>query len=300
MNRAIAARRALSGLNSGLARRGAPGRKTLGLLLLLALSAACSATGRATVRPTLPGVHPTDTTAPAAHPTDTTASTDTTVPAPTKSPAPTSTVTPMPTGSSAPASATPPPPTATDVPAATNADVGPTCPRPPDDYARVEVNGELLNARTVWLLTRATALYDGPGDLLRVTQGGYTEGQATSFGTHAGGGAVDISIRNPANPAEILWDEADAMVLALRRAGFAAWYRAPGDLGPGSPAHIHAIAVGDRELSPAAIEQLTGTSGYFRGLDGLPAEYGGPHPDRHGGPILCAWMIDLGYSELGE
>jgi hypothetical protein len=234
-------------------------------------------------------------------PTDTKfpAPTSTLTPIPTDSPVPTSTLTPIPeypapTSSPVPASATPQPPTPT------LADVGSTCPRPPDDYARVEINGEKLNARTMWLLTRATALYDGPGDLLRVTQGSYTEGQATSFGTHAGGGAVDVSIRNPANPAEILWDETDAMVLALRRAGVAAWYRAPGDLGPGSPAHIHAIAVGDRELSPAAIEQLTGTSGYVRGLDGLPAEYGGPHPDRHGGPILCAWMIELGYSELGE
>jgi hypothetical protein len=152
----------------------------------------------------------------------------------------------------------------------------------------------------MWMLEQASALYTGPGDLLRVTQGSYTSGQTTSFGTHAGGGAVDISIRNSANPAEILWDETDAMVLALRRAGFAAWYRAPGDLGPGSPAHIHAIAVGDQELSPAAIVQLIGPSGYFRGLDGLPPEYGGPHADAHGGPIVCDWMRDLGYVDLSD
>jgi hypothetical protein len=145
------------------------------------------------------------------------------------------------------------------------------------------------------MLEQAAQLYDGPGDLLRVTQGSYTTGEATSFGTHAGGGAVDISIRNPTQTGEVLWDETDAMVMALRRVGFAAWYRAPGDLGPGSAAHIHAIAIGDRELSAAALAQLTGPQGYFRGLDGLPAEYGGPHPDPHGGPILCPWMVELGY-----
>ena len=31
--------------------------------------------------------------------------------------------------------------------------------------------------------------------------------------------------------------------------------------------------------------------GYFQGFDGLPPEYGGPHPDAHGGPILCPWML---------
>ena len=88
--------------------------------------------------------------------------------------------------------------------------------------------------------------------------------------------------------------------MALRRAGFAAWYRAPGDLVPDSPAHIHAIAIGDQELSPQAIEQLIGPGGYFRGLDGLPPEYGGPHPDRHGGPVICPWMIAMGYRDLRE
>jgi hypothetical protein len=150
-----------------------------------------------------------------------------------------------------------------------------------------------LNARTLWMLQQAVALYSGPGDLMRVTQGSYTTGVADSFGTHAGGGAVDLSIRHPSEPGTVLWDEADAMVLALRRAGFAAWYRAPGALGPGSPAHIHAIAIGDQELSPAALQQVNGPWGYLQGLDGLPPEYGGPHPDPHGGPILCPWMLDL-------
>jgi hypothetical protein len=32
--------------------------------------------------------------------------------------------------------------------------------------------------------------------------------------------------------------------------------------------HIHAIAIGDSDLSPAAQEQLTGPAGYLRGYDG--------------------------------
>jgi hypothetical protein len=150
------------------------------------------------------------------------------------------------------------------------------------------------------MLQQAVSLYDGPGDLLRVTQGSYTSAEADSFGTHVGGGAVDISIRNPADPAKLLLHETDAMLLALRRAGFAAWYRAPGDLGPDSAAHIHAIASGDQELSPAALEQLTGPGGYFRGFNGLPSEYGGPHPDPLDGPIICPWMIEMGYQDLRE
>jgi len=39
--------------------------------------------------------------------------------------------------------------------------------------------------------------------------------------------------------------------------------------------HIHAIAIGDQELSAAANEQLVGESGYFRGYDGLPVPTGG-------------------------
>lgn len=87
----------------------------------------------------------------------------------------------------------------------------------------------------------------------------------------------------------MLWEEAEAMVIALRYAGFAAWFRDTGDLGPQSPAHIHAIAVGDRELSPAAQEQVIGEGGYFQGMDGLIPPHG-PNPDPHGGPILCPWM----------
>jgi hypothetical protein len=169
------------------------------------------------------------------------------------------------------------------------------CPKPPENYERVEINGETLTQRAVWMLQRAQEIYGGPGDLLRVTQGSYTPGGTYSFGTHDGGGAVDISIRNPSNPSVILWDETDAMVQALRHAGFAAWFRASGDLGEGSAAHIHALAIGDRDLSAAARQQIDGPGGYFDGMDGLPAPLG-PSPDRHGGPVICDWVLELNYN----
>jgi hypothetical protein len=170
------------------------------------------------------------------------------------------------------------------------------CQPPVNDYTRVTVNGWTLNRRTHVMLQTAQALYGGPGNLLWVTQGSYNPGTAASFGTHDGGGAVDISIRHP-NTGALLVEETERMVLALRQAGFAAWYRAPGDLGPDSAPHLHAVAVGDTELSEGAAAQLTGEQGYFRGRNGLPqSEYAGP--DRHGGPIVCGWMQELGYADL--
>ena len=70
-----------------------------------------------------------------------------------------------------------------------------------------------------------------------------------SFGTHLGGGAVDLSvIQHP--EWVVLWDEVDPLIRALRVSGFAAWLRDYGEIYPDSPIHIHAIAIGDAELSP--------------------------------------------------
>jgi hypothetical protein len=149
------------------------------------------------------------------------------------------------------------------------------------------------------MLNLARSLYHGPGDVLRVTQGSYTNAVAASFGTHAGGGAVDISVRAKDAPHRVLTTaEAGEMVMALRWAGFAAWLRLPGDLKSTQEFHIHAIAVGDRELSPAAWRQLVGPEGYLRGRDGVPPQEGGPRLDRYGGPVVCDWMIDRGYHDM--
>lgn len=175
------------------------------------------------------------------------------------------------------------------------------CQKPPEDYTWVEVNnGRTINRRTLAMLAHAQELYGGEIELTgyAITQGSYTDNVAASFGTHAGGGAVDISVLRQGTYT-VLWDDIEPLLRALRAAGFAAWLREYGELHPDSPIHIHAIAIGDQELSEAAEDQLTGPAGYFRGYSGLPFEEGElPTPDRYGGPVLCQWMIDLGYRDL--
>jgi hypothetical protein len=172
------------------------------------------------------------------------------------------------------------------------------CEQPPDDMTRVKVGtGMILSQRTVWMLEHAQQLYGGPLDFMKaITQGSYSPGLSASFGTHDGGGAVDISVRDPSDWSHIYYEDMDLIILSLRRAGFAAWLRKQGDLYDNSPIHIHAIAVGDPELSPAAQEQLTGSAAYFRGFNGLPVDP--PIADDFGGPIICPWMIEMGYSDL--
>jgi len=195
------------------------------------------------------------------------------------------------------ASATPSP-TVTAFPTITPEPTG--CLKPPDDYTRVQVNGWTINQRTYTMLVHAQELYGGELEITgySITQGSYHDNGAASFGTHLGGGAVDLSVLRRGTYT-VLWDDVEPLLHALRLAGFAAWLREYGELYENSPIHIHAIAVGDQELSAAAVEQLAGKSGYFRGYDGIPVPAGGsPIPDRYGGPILCQWMIDLGYQDL--
>jgi hypothetical protein len=129
-----------------------------------------------------------------------------------------------------------------------------------------------------------------------ITQGSYTPGVDASFGTHDGGGAVDLSIRDLNNWFNLLYDELPAIILSLRQAGFAAWVREQDELYNGSPIHIHAVAIGDRDLSEAASAQLTGPAGYFRGYNGLPLDP--PLPDGWGELVLCPWMQEMGYQDL--
>lgn len=176
------------------------------------------------------------------------------------------------------------------------------CWQPPDDYARVWVSGVQVNARTLAMLDHAQALYQAQGGVidfrLAITQGSYTGGAlAASFGTHDSGGAVDLSVRSRVDWS-VMVDEIEPMVHALRVSGFAAWLRDTGELYPDSPIHIHAIAIGDRELSEAARAQIDGTFGYLRGFDGLPQPNGVPRPDRHGGPVICRWMVEEGFTDM--
>lgn len=181
------------------------------------------------------------------------------------------------------------------------------CARPPEDYDILRLNGFRLNERTILMLEQAERVYErGGGDENRfrqaITQGSYNPGGvAASFGTHDGGGAVDLSVRSFVN-FEIMRDELQPMIDALRIAGFAAWVRETDELFSGSAIHIHAIAVGDAEHSPVARQQVVADFGYFAGYNGLPpsnysADGVSPLEDRYGPPVICAWMIEDGWVE---
>lgn len=181
------------------------------------------------------------------------------------------------------------------------------CQTPPDDYTVIEFGDYArLNARTVAMLDQATAIYHALGGLLdfefrnALVQGSYNPGAVSaSFGTHDGGGAVDLSVRAPVTRV-VMTDEIPLMLRALRIAGFAAWLRDTDELYAGSPIHIHAIAIGDAELSEAARAQIDGQFGYLRGYNGLPQDSGIPLPDTSGEMILCPWVNALGFTDLRQ
>ena len=122
--------------------------------------------------------------------------------------------------------------------------------------ARIVWRGKQFNKRTVAMIEAAEKLYKSKFAIL---QGSYNKGGVTeSAGTHDGGGAVDIDVASK-SPAQ-----RQAVVKAMRQVGFAAWLRTPaqGDW----PFHVHAIAVGDKDLSRGAAHQ---GAEYRRGRNGL-------------------------------
>lgn len=138
---------------------------------------------------------------------------------------------------------------------------------------KVRYRGVVTNRRTARMLAEAERIY---GARIVLTQGSYTRGVAVSAGTHAGGGVVDISVRGLSR------SQINRLVRALRIVGFAAWYRPPlpGVWG----AHIHAVAVGTRDLSPVAARQVAALR---RGRDGLAGNRLDPH--RKLGLPVVSW-----------
>lgn len=123
-------------------------------------------------------------------------------------------------------------------------------------YTRVTFRGVTLNTRTRDMIIGAEKIL---GRTLVLSQGSYNKGGVSaSAGTHDGGGAVDVSVRN------MTAAQKSETVTALRRVGFAAWHRLPSQ-GPWVE-HIHGIAVGDAELSSGARSQV---SAYKAGRNGL-------------------------------
>lgn len=178
------------------------------------------------------------------------------------------------------------------------------CLQPPELYDRLQLDFASVNLRTLAMLDHAQELYRAEGGIIHlrdsVMQGSYNPGRvAASFGTHDGGGALDISVRE-IGTGVILTNEIKPLLRALRLAGFAAWLRDVDELYKGSPIHIHAIAIGDAELSEAARGQIDGPFGYLRGFNGLPQDSGVPLPDTSGEMVICDWMRALGFDDLRE
>lgn len=141
---------------------------------------------------------------------------------------------------------------------------------PLHDYRRVVYGGKTVNVRTQVMLRRAQGFMNRAAEF-RLTQGSYNRGVSASAGTHDGGGVVDINTSGL---------DVNSTLRALRKAGFAAWYRTPAE---GFSPHIHACAIGDREMAPGARNQVVA---YFQGRNGLannradtaPASVGRPYP----------------------
>jgi hypothetical protein len=86
--------------------------------------------------------------------------------------------------------------------------------------------------------------------------------------------------------------EIDSAVGALRAEGFAAWHRTT-DQGFDVD-HIHAVAIGDREMSSQAADQVTS---YYDGGDGLAGDI--PDSMPHGTPVVFRYDTWLADQSLG-
>jgi hypothetical protein len=118
----------------------------------------------------------------------------------------------------------------------------------------VPYDGQKLDLYTLKMLQRAEKYL---GHRIDISQGSFSTSVGASAGTHAGGGAFDVS-----SPLSL------AVVGALRKAGFAAWLRLPSQ-GPWAE-HIHALAMGDPRLSAPAMAQV---ASFLRGGSGLASGY---------------------------
>ena len=132
-----------------------------------------------------------------------------------------------------------------------------------DPWERVTVDGETVDKFTAAALQVAGA--DG-GTGWHILQGSFSDDVAASGSTHSGGGVVDIA------PTDGDWEGA---VTALRKVGFAAWIRnVPGHGQAGSGEHIHAVLIGDEQMSDQAAVQVQSYLHNDNGLAGSAPDDG--------------------------
>jgi peptidoglycan hydrolase-like protein with peptidoglycan-binding domain len=140
--------------------------------------------------------------------------------------------------------------------------------------ARRVWSGVTLNVRTIRML-RAAGRRVRRGCVLDATKGSYTGPDGSSQATHAGGGAVDLSVRRRCGR------PVRRVVRALRRVGFAAWYRNwPGNR------HIHAVAISDPDMAneiafPGWFDMREQVVAWAQRKDGLSGATTGPMTRRH-------------------
>ncbi|CAF3325744.1 unnamed protein product [Rotaria socialis] len=154
---------------------------------------------------------------------------------------------------------------------------------PAADYTRKTWRGITLNQRTIEMIQRAEvymAQMGKTGFQFSFSQGSYSSSVAASAGTHDGGGAVDIRTSVVNNDKKTV----DTMVVALRKAGFAAWSRGRVADSFQNNKHIHAIAIGDAQASSGAKNQV---ASFKRGRNGLKGD--GVDPDAYLGRAIPTW-----------
>lgn len=131
-----------------------------------------------------------------------------------------------------------------------------TVTRPISVGGRTSYGGKVVNQRTRNMLATADARVSWS---ISLSQGSYNPGgENASAGTHDGGGAVDISVGSMTTTQR--WQT----IQALRTVGFAAWLRNPSQAD--WPWHIHAVAIGDTDMSLGAANQV---ADYYVGKNGL-------------------------------
>lgn len=148
--------------------------------------------------------------------------------------------------------------------------------------SRTTYSGDPVNQRTRNMLARA----DGKvGWRIRVTQGSYQGCSSNSACTHAGGGAVDVSVNWTGSAWNLTSTErtrAWRTVKAMRQVGFAAWLRVPSQCSCNWAYHIHAVAVGDTDAHRQAANQV---ADYHAGRNGLASHAPDNTPSRYRVPF---------------
>lgn len=138
-----------------------------------------------------------------------------------------------------------------------------TVTRAVDPGGWVKEDGEVINTRTRAMFRKAEQL---SGTNMVITQG---RGDASaSAGTHRGGGTIDIRTKDA--PAKV-----NARIAALRKVGFAAWYR---DWSGNE--HIHAVALSDSSIAEAAWSSICQPYQYWKGGEGLSCSNSTAGKDR--------------------